>query len=270
MTTDPIQIERASVVLGGTRVLDAVDLAVRDGEAVAILGANGSGKSTLMRAALGQTPMLDGDARLYGVSSRREPARVDWPRIGYVPQRISASSGIPATAAEVVSTGVLGRRRWWLRRGDRARVLEALDRLGVADLADRPFGVLSGGQAQRVVIARALVREPELLLLDEPLAGVDVLTQAAFAGLLAQMHTEGRTIVVVLHELGPFADLLDRAVVLRGGSVIHDGALPRQHGHTGDGPPHVHAHEPDHLHAHEHLHHDHALADEHPTQRSLP
>lgn len=259
---DPLLLERVSVTVGGTDILDEVDLRVRAGEAVAILGANGSGKSTLVRAALGQMPVVDGDARLFGVSTRHDRGSVAWPRLGYVPQRISASSGVPATAAEVVLTGLLGRRRLWLRRGDRSRALEALDQVGVADLADRPFGVLSGGQAQRVVIARALIRDPDLLLLDEPLAGVDVLTQASFATLLSQMHAQGRTIVMVLHELGPFADLLDRAVVLRAGRVVHDGALPR--------PGHAHGEADLRLHDHDHLHPDHALPAEPPTQRSLP
>jgi zinc transport system ATP-binding protein len=120
------------------------------------------------------------------------------------------------------------------------------------------------------------VREPELLVLDEPLAGVDVLTQASFAALLARMHAEGRTIVMVLHELGPFSELLDRAIVLRAGRVVHDGALPREHGHGhGEtGSPGAHAHEPDlahqHLHTHDHLHDDHAMPDEPATQQSLP
>ena len=271
---DPLHLEGVAVVAGGNRILDGIDLRVRAGEAVAILGANGSGKSTLVKAALGQMPVVAGDAHLFGISTRHEAAAVPWQRLGYVPQRLSAASGVPATAAEVVQTGLLGRRRWWLRRGDRARALAALEEVGVEDLADRPFGVLSGGQAQRVVIARALVRDPYLLVLDEPLAGVDVLTQASFAALLGRMHAEGRTIVMVLHELGPFAELLDRAVVLRGGRVLHDGPLPRDHGHDGSEPGYVHAHEPDHLHGHlhthDHLHDDHAKPDEPETQRSLP
>lgn len=267
---DPLLLERAFVTAGGTRILEDVNLAVHAGEAVAILGANGSGKSTLVKAALGQMPVVAGDAQLFGTSTRHSAAAVPWPRVGYVPQRMSAASGVPSTALEVTQTGLLGRRRLWLRRGDRDRALAALDQVGVADLAHRPFGLLSGGQAQRVVIARALVRDPDLLILDEPLAGVDVLTQASFATLLAQMHAEGRTIVMVLHELGPFAELLDRAVVLSAGRVIHDGALPRDHGHGFAG----HAHEPgsaaDHLHSHDHLHSDHGRPDEPETQRSLP
>lgn len=253
---DPVHLESASVTIGGARLLTDIDLRVHPGEAVALLGANGSGKSTLIRAALGQVPVVSGDARLYGVSTRRDAAHVPWPRIGYVPQRLSAASGVPATALEVVLTGLLGRSRWWPRRADKARAQEALEQLGVADLAPRPFGLLSGGQAQRVVIARAMIREPDLLILDEPLAGVDLLTQSSFATLLGDLHEQGRTIVMVLHELGPFAELLDRAVVLRAGRVIHDGDLPRDHNH-----PHG---------AHDHLHVEHAMPTEPQIQRSLP
>src|SRR5690606_112408 len=174
LTPDPIELDGVSVAVGGTRLLEAVDLRVRSGEAVALLGANGSGKSTLVRAALGQVPVVAGDARLFGVSTRHAAARAPWRRVGYVPQRLGAVSGVPATALEVVTTGLLGRRRLRLRRADTDRAHQAMEQVGVADLADRPFGVLSGGQAQRVAIARALVRDPDLLLLDEPLAGVDV------------------------------------------------------------------------------------------------
>lgn len=253
---DPVHLDAVSVAIAGTQLLSDITLRVHPGEAVAILGANGSGKSTLIRAALGQAPVVAGDARLFDVSTRHAAARVDWPRVGYVPQRLSAASGVPATVLEVVTTGLLGRKRWWLRPTDRDKALSALDALGVADLAQHPFGVLSGGQAQRVVIARALIRDPDLLILDEPLAGVDLLTQSSFANLLGELHAEGRTIVMVLHELGPFAELLDRAVVLRAGRIIHDGGLPRDHLH-----PHG---------AHDHLHVDHAMPTEPQTQRTLP
>lgn len=256
LDTDPIHLEQAVVAIGGATLLREATLRVHPGEAVAILGANGSGKSTLVRAVLGQVPVVSGIVELFGVSTRNGGTQVPWPRVGYVPQRISAASGVPATSLEVVQTGLLGRRRLWLRRSDRERAMQALEQVGVADLAHRPFGVLSGGQAQRVVIARALIREPELLLLDEPLAGVDLLTQASFATLLGDLHEQGRTIVMVLHELGPFAELLDRAVVLSAGRIIHDGGLPRDHAH-----PHA---------EHDHLHVEHAMAAEPETQRTLP
>ncbi|MFV0253786.1 MAG: metal ABC transporter ATP-binding protein [Beutenbergiaceae bacterium] len=260
----PLHLVDAGVRAGGQQLLTGVQVQVADGEAVAVLGANGSGKSTLIRAALGLVPITEGDATIFGVSTTRARTRVPWHRIGYVPQRLATNSPVPATAYEVVQTGLLGAGRLWLRRSDRHRVLGAMDRLGVLDLADRPFGVLSGGQAQRVVIARALVRDPELLLLDEPLAGVDVLTQTNFATLLARLHADGRTIVMVLHELGPFAELIDRGIVLSGGRIVQDGALPRDHGHApseqADGLASPH----------EHLHAAHSQPAAPPTQRSLP
>lgn len=232
----PVDLRDVQVDVGSARLLSDIDLRISAGETVALLGANGSGKSTLVRAMLRIMPASRGSVRLFGASSARA---TDWDRIGYVPQRVNTGSPVPATAAEVVMTGLLGRRRWWGRPGDRARALDALEILGVADQANRPFSVLSGGQAQRVVIARALVREPELIVLDEPLAGVDVLTQMALARTLAQMHERGRTIVMVLHELGPFADLLDRTVVLSAGRIAHDGTPAQTAPHH---PPHEHLH----------------------------
>lgn len=251
----PLLVDRLRVEVPGARLLDGVDLRVAPGEAVALMGANGSGKSTLVRAALGIAPVSDGDAAVFGVSTRRERSRVPWRRVGYVPQRLSVASPVPATVREVVRTGLLDRRRWWAR--DEAAVDEAMDAVGVTDLADRPFGVLSGGQAQRVTIARALVRRPHLLVLDEPLAGVDTGTQRSFATLLHRMRHDGRSVLVVLHELGPFEQVLDRAVLLRDGVVVHDGAAP--------GPAHDHA-DPE----HEHLHHEHALPAEPVTRRTPP
>lgn len=245
----PLQVSNASVVAGGSQILSTANLQVSAGEAVAVMGANGSGKSTLIRAGLGLMPLATGTATLFGVSLGQARTQVPWDRVGYVPQRILVDSPVPATAFEVAQTGLLGARRWRVRRSERHRVLTALDQVGVVDLASRPFGVLSGGQAQRVIIARALVRDPDLLILDEPLAGVDVLTQTSFASLLSDLHAQGRAIVMVLHELGPFAHLIDRAVVLSAGRTTHDGNLPR---------------------GHEHLHSDHANPPPSSTQRSLP
>lgn len=260
-SSPPLRLDGVGVTVGGHRLLRGVDLTVQPGDALAVLGANGSGKSTLVRTALGQLPIASGRADLFGTPVH-DTSRVPWERLGYVPQRLAAASPVPATVAEVVQSGLLGRRRWRPRRGDRDLVVATLDRLGVADLADRPFGVLSGGQAQRAIIARALVRDPDLLVLDEPLAGLDVLTQSTFASLLTELHAEGRTIVMVLHELGPFAGLLDRAVVLSAGRVVHDGALPvSDHAHPD---AHLHAHE------HDHLHVEHGMPAEPDSQRSLP
>ncbi len=242
---------------GRGRVLRGVDLHVSAGESLALLGANGSGKSTTMRALLGMAPLTAGDVRLFGAPVRDSGA-VPWHRIGYVPQHRPAPTGLPATAVEVVLTGLLQRRRLWLPRGARGHALEALDAVGMADRADRAMHELSGGQQQRVAIARALVRTPDLLVLDEPVAGVDTPTQQAFARVLTELHANGTTVVVVLHEIGELRSLLQRAVVLRHGRVVHDGALPEP--------------APDHAGPeHEHVHADHGEPPTEPTlQRSLP
>ncbi|WNB87524.1 ABC transporter ATP-binding protein [Cellulomonas sp. ATA003] len=239
----PVVAHGVRVVLDGSEILRGVDLTVDEGEVVALLGANGSGKSTLVRALVGVVPVVSGDVALLGRPLGRGVA---WERIGYVPQRVSAATGVPATAAEVVASGLLHGRRLRPPRDADRRVHDALDLLGLDHHADRPVRELSGGQQQRVLIARALVREPELLVLDEPVAGVDLPSQQAFAATLAGLRERGTTVLVVLHELGALAPLVRRAVVLRHGAVVHDGAPPRPtHEHGGDEHDHVHPHDDD-------------------------
>jgi len=237
-----IELDSAVVGYGGRAVLDHVSLTVAAGEIVAILGANGSGKSTLIRAALGLVPLAGGGARLFGTTLRRFR---QWRRIGYVPQRVGAGSGVPATVREVVSAGRLARRGLLrpARAADRRAVEGALAAVGLADRAADPVGTLSGGQQQRALIARALAGEPDLLVLDEPTAGVDAASQDAFAGALAAFSRRGGTVVLVAHELGPLEPLVTRAVVVHLGKIAHDGPVPRPVGH--------HAH-PDHDHVHPH------------------
>ncbi len=224
-------------------VLHGVNLTVRAGEVVAILGANGSGKSTLIRAILGLVPLAAGTVSLFGASGRG--LRRQWRRIGYVPQRLGAGSGVPATVDEVVASGRLARRGLLrpVRAGDRRAVDAALAAVGLDDLRRLPVGVLSGGQQQRALIARALAAEPEILILDEPTAGVDAASQAAFADALRTFVTRGGTVVLVAHELGPLQTLVTRAVVVHDGRIKHDGPVPEPAGH--------HAH-PEHDHVHPH------------------
>lgn len=231
--TRPIVATDVSVVLGGVPILRGVDLTVRRGEVVALMGPNGSGKSTLVRALLGVVPAR-GHIEILGAPLGRG---TPWHRIGYVPQRITASSGVPTTAVEVVISGLLHPRRLRPPRDATARALATLDLVGLARHAHRPVRDLSGGQQQRVLIARALVREPDLLLLDEPVSGVDRESQRTFATVLEDLHQHGTTIVVVLHGLGMLAPLIERAVRLRHGQVVHDGPPPQEALHR-----HVHPH----------------------------
>ncbi len=217
-----LTVEAAAVAIAGRPVLRAISLTVRQGEFLALMGANGSGKSTLVRAMTGLRPVASGAVTLFG--SDLADFR-DWHRIGFVPQRSTAATGVPASVWEVVASGRLTRRRWLrpLRRQDRAAIRTALDVVGLADRARDGVTSLSGGQQQRVLIARALAGEPELLFLDEPAAGVDLPNQEALARALGVLKERGATIVLVAHELGALAALVDRAVVMRDGRVAYDG-----------------------------------------------
>ncbi len=230
--TLPIELHDAAVAIDGRPVVRGVDLTVPSGAFVTIMGPNGSGKSTLMRGLLGLLPLTRGTLHLFGTEFSQFR---DWRRVGYVPQHAAMSGGVPATVAEVVAAGRLTHRSLFrpLSRADRDAVKLALDVVGMADLARRSVYQLSGGQRQRVLIARALAGEPELLLLDEPTAGVDLPNQIALAQTLALLKDAGSTIVMVAHELGPVADLVDRAVVLRDGRVSYDGpALSQDQAHA--------------------------------------
>lgn len=244
-----IELRDAAVAIAGRPILRHVDLTVRSGEFVALMGANGSGKSTLVRALTGLWPLATGSLRLFDMPFDRFH---DWQRVGFVPQRGGAASGVPASVWEVVASGRLTRRKLLrpLGRADRAAIADALDVVGLADRARESVSSLSGGQQQRVLIARALAGEPELFFLDEPTAGVDLPNQQVLADTLRTMSDRGATIVLVAHELGPMASLIDRAVVMRDGRVAYDGpplasdqvATAHLHDH-GDGHHH-HEHEP--------------------------
>ncbi|MBV2357531.1 metal ABC transporter ATP-binding protein [Streptomyces sp. J2-1] len=238
-----VELRGVRAELGARPVLRGIDLAVRRGEVVALLGANGSGKSTAVRTVIGQVPAVAGAVELFGTPLR---ALRDWARLGYVPQRTTAAGGVPATVTEIVSSGRLARTRFGrFGRADRDAVRRALDLVGMGDRAHDPVTALSGGQHQRVLIARALAVEPELLIMDEPMAGVDLASQEILATTLRTQVAAGTTVLLVLHELGPLEPLIDRAVVLRDGCVTHDGPPPRALGqHALPGHDHVHPHAP--------------------------
>ncbi|MDH6462351.1 metal ABC transporter ATP-binding protein [Micromonospora sp. A200] len=245
MTAPVITVTHGAVGYDGRPVLRDVSLTVTAGEVVAVLGANGSGKSTLIRAVLGLVPLAAGSVALFGTPLRRFR---QWRRIGYVPQRLGAGGGVPATVREVVASGRLA-RRGVLRppgRADREAVDAALRAVGLADRAADPVATLSGGQQQRTLIARALAGRPELLVLDEPTAGVDAASQEAFATALRDFVADGGTVLLVAHELGPLRPLISRAVVVHQGGICHDGAVPEPAGHHAEPDhDHVHPHGPD-------------------------
>jgi zinc transport system ATP-binding protein len=223
---------------GGPPVLRDVDLDIASGEFVGIAGPNGGGKTTLLRLALGLERPQRGAALLYG-----EPAHVfrGRARLGYLAQRAMMGIDAPATVKELVAAGRVPRRGLARRfsASDRAAVVSAIGRVGLVERADVPIQRLSGGQQQRAYIAKALAGEPDLLILDEPTAGVDADAQESFAALLEQLHSElGATILYVSHEFGAVERFVERLVLVRGG-ILFDGppsALPD----PWHDPSHVH------------------------------
>jgi zinc transport system ATP-binding protein len=216
---------------GTEPVLAGVSLELCAGEFVALVGPNGSGKSTLLRVLVGSLEPDRGAVQLFGVDPRVLKER--W-RLGYVPQRPTLAAGVAATVEDVVASGRLARSGWFRgrRAGDAAVIDHALEAVGLADLRRSKVADLSGGQQQRAFIARAMAGEPELLVLDEPVAGVDAESQLAFReSLLDLVHHHGASVLLVSHELGAVADALDRVIVLKQ-RVLFDGT-PAELGDRG-------------------------------------
>ena len=207
----------AGVSYGDPRepVLEDVSLSVSSGEFVALTGPNGAGKSTLLKLLLGALRPRAGVVEPFG----HPPGEVaDRWRLGYVPQRPSLGSEVPATVEEIVAAGRLRQRGWWKgpRTTDRESVVHALESVGLDGLADRPLSELSVGQQQRAFIARAFASEPDLLVLDEPIAGIDAESQRRFRDSLVHLiEDHGAGVLLVSHELSAVAHDLDRVIVLK-------------------------------------------------------
>ncbi len=217
-------LKAEQVTFGYTRepVLREVSLEVRAGEFVALVGPNGSGKSTLLKILLGSLSPQAGSVTLFDVPARSFDER--W-RLGYVPQRPSLASEVPATVAEIVTAGLLNRRGWWrsLAAEDRTEVAHALESVGLGGSSGTPIGELSGGQQQRAFIARAFASQPDLLVLDEPIAGVDAESQRRFRDSLVHLiQDHGAGVLLVSHELSAVAPDVDRIIVLKE-RVLFDG-----------------------------------------------
>jgi len=206
-----LHVEDLTVSYASAPVLWDIDLDVPPGVMCAVVGPNGAGKSTLLKSVLGLVPVAAGHVRIFGLPFAQARARV-----GYVPQRSSVDWDFPATALDVVEMGLYGRLGWFRRAGKaaRAQAMAALEDVGMADFAARQIADLSGGQQQRVFIARALVQQPDLFLLDEPMAGVDAVTEAAIVALLHRLRDAGRTVIVVHHDLQTVARYFDWLVML--------------------------------------------------------
>ncbi len=216
-----VELRHTTIGYGGRAVVGDVSLRIDRGEVVALVGPNGSGKTTIVRGLLGLAPILAGEVRLFGVPAGRFTER--W-RLGYVPQRHTVVGAVPSTVQEVVASGRLARRSWWKPSTavDHAVVTRAIDVVGLGDQRRAPVSTLSGGQQRRVLIARALAADPEVLVMDEPTAGVDAASAEALTRTLARLADDGRTLLIVTHDVAPLAPILTRVVAVAGGSVVGD------------------------------------------------
>ena len=211
MTAPLLEFHDVTVAYGRRPVLWNVDLAIEEPCLFGVIGPNGAGKSTLLKAALGLVPVVGGTVRFEG-----RPLAAVRRRVGYVPQRETVDWDFPVSVMDVVLMGTYAELGWFRRPGprQRARARESLDRVGLADVADRQIGRLSGGQQQRVFLARALAQDARIYLLDEPLAGVDARSQEQIFSVLAALRAEGRLVVVVHHDLRTAAEWFDRVALV--------------------------------------------------------
>jgi len=207
----PLSVHGLTVAYDDKPALWDLDFDAPGDSLVAVIGPNGAGKSTMIRAVLGLTPLLAGDIRVFGAPVKRARKR-----IAYVPQRTSVDWDFPASAEDVVAMGLYGRIGWCrpVRRHHRDAARAHLDRVGMADFANRQIGQLSGGQQQRVFLARALAQDADLYLMDEPFAGVDAATERAIVDVMRNLRADGATVVCVHHDLQTVGDYFDHALIL--------------------------------------------------------
>lgn len=218
-----LRVTGAAFAYGADTALEGVTLELAPGEAVALIGPNGAGKSTLLKGVLGQVPLVAGTIEVAGQTSRPRYAS----RIGYMPQHDDLDPQFPVTLEQVVMMGRYRSIGWFRLPGapDRAAVATALAAVGLTDRAKRRFGDLSGGQQQRGILARSIVSDPSLLLLDEPFNGLDQENRAALVSTLAALKAQGVAVLVSTHDLDLAQQVCDRVLLLEHGRVA-EGELP--------------------------------------------
>ena len=213
-----VAFDKAAVALGRRTIWSGADFELRPGQFVGLIGPNGTGKTTLLRVLLGQVPLASGSVRVLG----RPPGRGN-PAIGYVPQRRSLASDLAVRGYDLVLLGLVG-HRWGFgpaSAAERRAVSEALEAVGASAYADQPVGLLSGGEQQRLLIAQALLTRPQLLLLDEPLASLDLKSQHEIVHLVETIRLDRRmTVILVAHDLNPLLELLDGLIFILDGHVV--------------------------------------------------
>jgi ABC-type Mn2+/Zn2+ transport system ATPase subunit len=225
MSEIAIELKKVSLTKGKRRILDDVSLMVSGGEFFGILGPNGAGKTSLLNVIAGFEP-FSGELRVFGTVMGKNRNRESRLRIGYVPQIFDIDPSFPIRAIEAVMTGGYGRLGLFRKpdRKEREQALEIMRNMRVENLAWKPLGHLSGGERQKVSLARALYQEPEILLLDEPTSGLDIAIQKEFLDLICGIHANKKiTVVIVTHDFNMLPERMARAVLIRAGKVIFDG-----------------------------------------------
>lgn len=213
METYPLKVENLTVAYQKKPVLRSVSFNIPSGKLIGVMGPNGAGKSTLLKAALGLLPKVEGEVSIYG-----RPYQEQRKIVGYVPQRESVDWDFPTNVLDVVMMGRYGHLGWFRRPGAREReiAMECLAKVGMVDFAGRQISQLSGGQQQRVFLARALAQNAQLYFMDEPFAGVDATTEKAIITLLHELKQQGKTVLVVHHDLSTVKEYFDHVLLLNG------------------------------------------------------
>ncbi|MBQ4901932.1 metal ABC transporter ATP-binding protein [Paenibacillus sp. Marseille-P2973] len=213
MASYPLEVNHLTVAYQKKPVLNSVSFQIPSGKLIGVLGPNGAGKSTLLKAVLGLIPKVEGEVSIFG-----RPYREMRKSVGYVPQRESVDWDFPTNALDVVMMGRYGHLGWFRRPGSKEReiAIECLSKVGMADYAGRQISQLSGGQQQRVFLARALAQNANLYFMDEPFAGVDATTEKAIIQLLHELKEQGKTVLVVHHDLSTVQEYFDHVLLLNG------------------------------------------------------
>jgi zinc/manganese transport system ATP-binding protein len=213
---DLLRLENIGVRLGGRQILSGVSFTVAPGQLTGLIGPNGAGKTTLLRVILGLTPPTEGRVLLNGSPKTRQGGGL----IGYVPQKLAIDQDMPLRARDVVGLGIDGNKLGFPlpSASRRRRVNEALEAVGAESYADARIGELSGGEQQRVLIAHALIGRPRLLLLDEPLANLDLRSEQGIVSVLARLaHEQGIAVLISAHDLNPLLREIDTVVYVAAG-----------------------------------------------------
>lgn len=206
-----ISINDLTVAYQHNVVLSQVTATIPEGMITGIIGPNGSGKTTLIKTIMGLIPAQSGSVRIWN-----EPLDKIRAKVAYMPQRESVDWNFPASVYDVVAMGRLNPAKWWKRlsKADHTLVMQALEQVQLTEFKDRQIGQLSGGQQQRVFLARALAQQASLLLMDEPFVGVDMVSQQAILNVLGALRSQGKTLIIVHHDLSTVSESFDYALLL--------------------------------------------------------